>query len=471
MDAGDIWASVNFPMRAASKRSLYRNEVTEAATRALLQAVERFEKGSFVAEPLDYSRPDVRGKRRPYMTQAMRAIDWWRDDTTTVMRKIRSGDTSPGVLDSLSGKHYYLYNAYEEDTLRGIPGTIIAQRYGAICRATVDGAVWITHMKEMARHKTFKLPAATLLGDKLQNVPETCLPLQLPSDRSTYSDIWYEEKNQVGYLHFDFYNGAMGTEQCLRLKQALMDIRERKTRVIVLMGGADFWSNGLDLNAIEGADSPANESWQNINAMNELARTIIATDTRLTVSALQGNAGAGGAFLALAADRVYAREGVILNPHYKSMGNLYGSEYWTYLLPKRVGRKRARAITENRLPIGVQTAKQMGFVDDVFGGHSDNFRHQIDEVAEQLAGNANYGRLMREKILRRSQDENNKALEQYRIEELERMKLSFYGFDPSYHVARYNFVYKVPHSWTPLHLARHRRKTRHNSHSDTLSVP
>jgi putative two-component system hydrogenase maturation factor HypX/HoxX len=50
-----------------------------------------------------------------------------------------------------------------------------------------------------------------------------------------------------------------------------------------------------------------------------------------------------------------------------------------------------------------------------------------------------------------------KPLVQYRAEELERMRLNFYGFDPSYHVARYRFVHRVPHAWTPLHLARHRR--------------
>ena len=38
------------------------------------------------------------------------------------------------------------------------------------------------------------------------------------------------------------------------------------------------------------------------------------------------------------------------------------------------------------------------------------------------------------------------------------MKLNFFGFDPSYHVARYNFVYKVPRSRTPLWLATHRRR-------------
>ncbi len=36
------------------------------------------------------------------------------------------------------------------------------------------------------------------------------------------------------------------------------------------------------------------------------------------------------------------------------------------------------------------------------------------------------------------------------------MKLNFFGFDPSYHVARYHFVCKVPRSRTPLYLARHR---------------
>ncbi len=38
------------------------------------------------------------------------------------------------------------------------------------------------------------------------------------------------------------------------------------------------------------------------------------------------------------------------------------------------------------------------------------------------------------------------------------MKLNFFGFDPSYHVARYHFVHKLPRSRTPLWLAPHRRR-------------
>src|SRR3990167_7491532 len=42
MDSGDICAAETFPMRLAKKSSLYRNEVIEAAVRAVLAAVERF---------------------------------------------------------------------------------------------------------------------------------------------------------------------------------------------------------------------------------------------------------------------------------------------------------------------------------------------------------------------------------------------------------------------------------------------
>lgn len=447
MDAGGIWASANFPMRAASKGCLYRNEVTEAAAAAVLEAVEKFEAGGFVPEPLDSARPDVRGQWRPAMRQEDRAIDWRDDVTATVLRKIRSADGFPGVLDEVLGEACYLYDAHPETGLRGAPGEIIAHYNGMICRATVDGAVWIGHLKKKQESEpAFKLPAAMVLGEKLAGVAET---------EGAWRDIRYEEKNGVGTLHFEFYNGAMSTAQCGRLLQAYQEAIRRDTKVIVLAGGADFWSNGLHLNLIEAADSPADESWCNINAMNDLARAILATDSHLIISALQGNAGAGGVFLALAADRVVAREGVVLNPHYKAMGNLYGSEYWTYLLPRRVGAERAGEITGNRLPVRVRQAKELGLIDDCFGSDAAGFRCGVEALAESLAADA--PALLAEKRAERRRDEAEKPLAAYRAEELAQMKRNFYGFDPSYHVARYNFVHKVLHSRTPRHLALHRR--------------
>ena len=64
--------------------------------------------------------------------------------------------------------------------------------------------------------------------------------------------------------------------------------------------------------------------------------------------------------------------------------------------------------------------------------------------------------LLKKKISRMSSDENTKPLLRYREEELAKMHLNFFGFDPSYHIARYNFVYKVVKSRTPLTIAVHR---------------
>jgi putative two-component system hydrogenase maturation factor HypX/HoxX len=248
----------------------------------------------------------------------------------------------------------------------------------------------------------------------------------------------------------------MGTVHCQRLRAALAHAATRPTRVIVLYGGPDFWSNGIHLNLIEAAAQPADESWRNIEAMNDLVREILLTERQFTIAAMQGNAGAGGAFLALAADRVYAREGVILNPHYKAMGNLYGSEYWTYLLPRRVGAARAQAIAQNRLPLGTAEAQQSGLIDGHFGATPAVFRNEVAMRAQALAADPRLDSELAAKRARRAADEREKPLESYRAAEMERMQLNFYGFDASYHVARHHFVRKLPRSRTPLHLARHR---------------
>ncbi|HTO46099.1 MAG TPA: hydrogenase maturation protein [Burkholderiales bacterium] len=460
MDAGPVWASVEFPMRAATKGSLYRNEVTEAAVQAMLATLERMQDSASRPAPPDSAWPGLRGRPRPLMKQADRAIDWSRDDSATVLAKIRAADGVPGVLDELYGEPVYLYDPHPEDTLRGIePGAVIARRDGAILRATIDGAVWIGHLKR-AGESTLKLPATMLLAGRLAYVPEVVVPLRDESPGRTYRQLRYEEANGVGTIHFDFYNGAMSTGQCERLRDAVRFAKTRRTRVIALMGGPDFWSNGIHLGVIEASPTPADESWANIGAIDDVAREILTCDRHLTVAALQGNAGAGGVFLALAADRVLARRGVVLNPHYKGMGNLYGSEYWTYLLPKRVGRERADAITANRLPFGARQAAALGLIDEAVGDDVPGFAAHAMAAARAMAADPDYDVCLERKRARRAADEAAKPLESYRAEELERMKLNFYGFDPSYHVARYHFVFKVPKSRTPLYLARHRARPR-----------
>ncbi len=447
MDGGDIWAVETFTIGLEKKSSLYRNQVTEAASRAVAAAVARYLQGGFQPCPLE-AWPDAHGKMHPLMRQADRQINWELDDTRTVLRKIHAADGFPGVKDELFGEPCFLFDAHAEPDMAGCPGTLLGWRGQGVVRATRDGAVRIGHVRRPDGIHTFKLPTAVAFASELEGLPLL--------DDAGADGIRYEEADGVGYLYFDFYNGAMSTGQCQRLLAAYRKACARPTRVIVLMGGEDFWSNGIHLNLIEAADSPADESMRNIQAMDDLAEAILRTTSHLTVAALASNAGAGGAFLALTADLVWARPGIMLNLHYKNMGNLYGSEFWTYTLPRRIGVEQAQGIMQSRLPLGGWQAKRMGIVDACLAGDMTYFRNEVRKRALLLSVMPDYAERLASKIEARRRDESIKPLMQYRELELAEMQYNFYGFDPSYHYARYQFVHKTLHSWTPRHLCKHR---------------
>jgi putative two-component system hydrogenase maturation factor HypX/HoxX len=449
VDAGDIWATRNFRTREVGKSSLYRHEVRRGAVEGLLEAVANAADDQFSPKPLDYEDPLVTGRLRPVMTQADRAIDWGEDGTAAILRKLRAAEGHPGVLDTIGSVPFHLFGGHREAALRGTPGAIIARRNGAICRATVDGAVWITHLKrrDEGDRAFFKLPATRALelaGCEL-DVPELPAPVHAPIPAGdTYRDISYEERAGVGYLHFDFYNGAMSTEQCRRLRDAYRYARTRRdAKVLVLMGGTDFFSNGIHLNVIEAAEDPAEESWYNLHAIDDVVREIIETDSQLVISALTGDAAAGGVPLALAADHVVAREDVVLNPYYQHMGGLYGSEYWTYLLPRRVGAETTAELTQSFTPVGTRRAVEIGLLDSAFGDTPASFRSQLEGFAERLARHPDLGYWLEDKRRRRLRDDQIKPLSAYRTEELSRSHECFFGPDRRYHEARRRFVYKL----------------------------
>jgi putative two-component system hydrogenase maturation factor HypX/HoxX len=449
-DAGDIWETRKFRMRPVGKSSIYRHEVRRAAVEMLVFAVHNFARGGFEPTALDYDDPNVTGRLRPLIKQADRAIDWRCDSTAAVVRKIRAAEGHPGVLDSIAGVEFFLFNVYPERGLRGRPGDIIATRNGAICRATVDGAVWVTHLKrnDPTARAPYKLPAtrALELAGIVPDAPEIPVALHAPIPPGhTYREISYEEKAGVGYLNFDFYNGAMSSEQCRRLREAYQYARSRRTtKVIVLAGGSDFFSNGIHLNVIEAAADQGEESWYNLHAIDDIVREIIETGSHITISALSGDAAAGGVPFAVAADHVVAREDVVLNPYYQHMGGLYGSEYWTYLLPRRVGAEKAAELTSAPFtPIGTRHAVEIGLIDATFGDCIASFRAQVQGLAERLARHPDVAHWLEGKREIRAGHEQAKPLEAYRAAEMARSHECFFGENRSYHEARTLFVHKT----------------------------
>jgi putative two-component system hydrogenase maturation factor HypX/HoxX len=143
------------------------------------------------------------------------------------------------------------------------------------------------------------------------------------------------------------------------------------------------------------------------------------------------------------------------------MGNLYGSEYWTYTLPRRfqaAGGSAADAarVMDNRLPVTAAQARALGLVDKVFDTDRAGFLPAAIARAQQIACSPDIDARLDRKQAQRQHDEAQRPLAAYRADELARMRRNFYGFDSSYHVARSYFVRKTPPSWTPRHLAVHR---------------
>jgi len=434
-DGGDIYAEVDFKVRDTYKASLYRQEIVQASLEALDILFENIEN--------DKSTPQLMNPIHEQFTQARRSIDWSVDDTQTIIDKIHLSDSLPGVLDEILGVPCYLYGVHREEKLGSdasvSPKTILAKRDGAICLKTLDGAVWITHLKEI---RGFKLPATYVLKEKLQGIKEERLPLIFDKSYETFYEVSMQKRDNVAYLFFGFHNGAMSTAQCIRLKYAV-EYLKTQCEVLVLIGGMDFFSNGIHLNILEDSAKQGEDGWANINAMNDLVSAILYADEVVTIASFRRNAGAGGVFMGLACDYAVGKEGVVLNPHYKTLG-LSGSEYHTYTLPKRVGKEMSEKLLNDCLPLSVSRAKSIGMLDEVFP--HDTYNEDLHTFAKSKHS---------DEFIWDKQDyleKNRDKIEALKEKELSTMHPEFWSEESSFHELRREFVYKLCPRKTPERL-------------------
>jgi putative two-component system hydrogenase maturation factor HypX/HoxX len=443
LDAGPIWGSRTFavPVEPPRKSSLYNAEVADAAVSLTREVVAKAVDPTFHPEPLDPFEPDVIGRSRPSATQADRAFDWG-DPTERVLRMIRAADGSPGVRTTLAGLDVAVFDAHAGSAPPGEPGTISLRRHGAVLVHTGDGAVWVGHARSLVpqdARPSVKLPATLALGAAVATVPEALEPLESP-ETDGYREIRYRRVGDVGVLHFDFYNGAMSTSHCHRLASALHWATNQDTSVLLLQGGETF-SNGIHLNVIEAHPNPMMAAWRNINAINDVCRALITCTRQLVVAAMPGGAGAGGVMMALGADRVVLSSGSVLNPHYRTMG-LFGSEYWTYTLPRRVGREQATRLTTRCEPVGADHAVRIGLADAVLPGDRTTFTGSVLDYAGALAADPALTTLLAQKRTVRAADEERRPLETYRVRELAEMSHDIFDDRNGFAELRRAFVNK-----------------------------
>jgi len=96
------------------------------------------------------------------------------------------------------------------------------------------------------------------------------------------------------------------------------------------------------------------------------------------------------------------------------------------------------------LPWGVAVAKEIGLIDDYFGETNVEFISFVKKQARSIVKLSYFDKLMQAKRAKRRKDEMNKPLENYRKDELTKMKANFYDNDMDYNNKRHCFVHKIP---------------------------
>jgi putative two-component system protein, hydrogenase maturation factor HypX/HoxX len=451
MDAGPIWATRTFPLPtgAPRKSSLYNGPVSDSAIDCILEVVTKAADPNFTPVPAERMPTEAPGaKMRPLMRQEDRAFAWT-DSTEHIVRRIRAADGSPGVRVELSGLTVFAYDAHPGLHRGARPGELISRRQGAVLVGTGDGSVWLGHLRSPDKHRNIKLPATTLLGARLRGIPHSPLPPgSEPESPGAYRQVRYRRTGPIGWLAFDFYNGAMAPGHCRRLMAGLRHATAQDTDVLVLRGSNDAFSNGIHLNVIEASSDPSGAAWAGIRAINEVCRAIITCTKQVVIAAYAGSAGAGGVMLGLGADIVAARDGIVLNPYYDI--GLYGSELHTFTLPRRVGPERAQRLIDEKLPVGAGEAAAMGLVDEVGPRHPDAYGKWLAELAERQS-DPRLARARRAAKAKRLAAERV-PLEVYEARELAEMSRDMFGDRSGFAAARRNFVTKAPLTETPPRL-------------------
>jgi putative two-component system hydrogenase maturation factor HypX/HoxX len=454
MDAGPIWATRTFSLPAAPPRksSLYNGPVADAAMECIDEVVAKAGDSSFKPVPADQAPTELPGCRaRPLITQADRAFDW-SEPTERIVRRIRAADGTPGVRTEVGGLPVFAYDATPGLAQPGRPGQILNRRQGAVLIGTGDGSVWLGHLRAAEPNHGragLKLPATTLLGARLRGVAHSPLPVGAePEFPNAYRQVRYRRTGQVGWLAFDFYNGAMAPGHCRRLLHGLRHAAAQDTDVLVLRGATDTFSNGIHLNVIEASPDPASAAWANIRAINEVCREIITCARQVVIAAYAGSAGAGGVMLGLGADLVAARDGIVLNPYYDI--GLYGSELHTFTLPRRVGAEHAQRLIDEKLPLSAARAASIGLVDEVGPRHPEAYAEWLTALAERES-DGRTARARRQAKAKRLAAERV-PLEVYEARELAEMSRDMYGDRSGFAAARHAFVRKIRPTETPERL-------------------
>ncbi|GAA1894930.1 enoyl-CoA hydratase-related protein [Asanoa iriomotensis] len=359
-DTGDVVHTTTFgyPTGPATKSWIY----SHLNRGALLRGLERLLDAP-VPRPLDYAHADVLGRWNDVLRAGDSTVDWSLAAEEVVWR-VAARDGAPGVRAELLGEVVSVFDVHPAGPARGEPGEVVAWLPDSAVRVVCgpaggDGlrdSVWVGHVKA----RGFKQPAAWWLGGRVSAWQDAPIP---------YRPVTTTLRGSVAVITAAAYNGAWSTGFCHAVASAVTAAARRTDvdQIVLRGGGTGPFGNGINLNHVYGAPAGVVASARaNIRAINKVGLALFQArrDGVSVLVLLDGDAGAGGAFLSLCGDVVVAVPGRTFNYHYVGMGGLTGSEFHTLTLPSRMPDEEARsALLHDCLPLSADQAHRQGLVD------------------------------------------------------------------------------------------------------------
>jgi putative two-component system protein, hydrogenase maturation factor HypX/HoxX len=380
-DTGDVVHTTTYPYPAepATKSWIYSHLNRAAMFRGLEHLTGS---AAPVARPLNYDHADVLGGWNEPMRQDDCTVDWSLSAEEIVWRAA-ARDGAPGIRAQLLGRAVSIFDVHVSGPTRGDQGQVVGWAADGAIRVAAgprngDGpreSIWIGFVKPSTEdgQAAFKQPAAWWLRDVAGHLPAQRTD---PDPYVAYRPITTQQHGSVAIITASAYNGAWYTRFCQSVAVTIAAAARRPEvdQIVVRGGGAGPFGNGIHLNHIYGASRGAGgttaalqrEAEANIRAINEVALALFRARRNgvSVIILLDGDAGAGGAFLSLCGDVVVAVPGRTFNYHYRGMGGLTGSEFHTLTLPFRVMDEGARTrLLHDCLPLSAYQAHRHGLVD------------------------------------------------------------------------------------------------------------
>lgn len=221
-----------------------------------------------------------------------------------------------------------------------------------------------------------------------------------------YKNIVLEIENGIGTLSLNRPESFNSINKPMALE--MMDAFERiknseEIRVLVLRGEGKAFCAGGDVKEMqESKDRDHPDTLDYVNLFNSMAKMLINLP-KPVITSVNGVAVGAGANIALAGDIIIASKKAKFSQIFSNIG-LVPDAGGTYLLPRLVGRAKAKELVFLNTMVTAEEAKDMGMINRVV--EAEDLEKEVGQLAQRLAKGPTKAYAAAKKMLNQSFETN-----------------------------------------------------------------